>query len=40
MKNRRRYLAALAVAIILLTSMVEAVTIDVSPRTEHSGCHK
>ena len=31
MKNRRRYLAALAVAFILLTSMVDAVTIDVTP---------
>ena len=31
MRNRRRYLAALAVAFILLTSMVEAVTIDVPP---------
>jgi nitrous oxidase accessory protein len=31
MKNGRRYLAALAVAIILLTSMVEAATIDVAP---------
>jgi len=31
MNNGRRYLAALAVAIILLTSMVEAVKIDVGP---------
>lgn len=31
MKNGRRYLAALAVAFILLTSMVEAATIDVAP---------